>query len=352
MTTSEWWARWMQTFDNHFLICIFPNRKLRGKPLSWIVVSIIGCILLTVIRLHSDFKYSIQGDLLDSIIKREELNSTLSIAGTPVKGKHLPPLPKEWTLPPYVSEFLSQPVINPHPYGYFHNQVTKCGTKRTKLLFVIPSAPANFDRRQRVRDSILRAFVSEHSANVSLLFFLGFPSYKGALTSYIQRLVNWESQIFSDIVQSAFTDEYDNLRLKAQLMLKWASTYCYNATYVIRSDDDVIFDVKTVVNILYKYGENLDFIMGSVKTTLDWRTVDRSGKNQATYEEYPDKFWPPFALGGLQGYPLRTARLLYEASLRQRAVRLEDVYITGMCAPRVNVKLVDDKLWTFVHRSY
>ena len=102
-------------------------------------------------------------------------------------------------------------------------------------------------------------------------------------------------------MQSAFTDEYDNLRLKAQLMLKWASTYCYNATYVIRSDDDVIFDVKTVVNILYKYGENLDFILGSVKTSLDWRTVDRSGKNPATYEEYPDKFWPPFALGGCRG---------------------------------------------------
>ena len=221
-----------------------------------------------------------------------------------------------------------------------------------------------------MRDSKLGAFVSEHSANVSLLFFLGFPSYKGASTSYIQRLVNWESRMFGDVVQSAFTDEYHNIRLKAQLMLKWASTYCYNATYVIRSDDDVIFDVETVVSTLYRKGEELhqqkkkngggedvdDFILGSVKTTLDWRTVERSSdlssKNGVTYEEFPDEFWPPFALGGLLGYPLRTVRLLYEASLRQRAVWVDDVYITGMCAPRVKVKLVDDKLWTFDHRSY
>ena len=223
----------------------------------------------------------------------------------------------------------------------------------------MPSAPSNFDRRNRLRNSNLGKFVKQHSANVSLLFFLGFPSYKGASTSYIQRLVNWESDLYSDLVQTDFTDSYLNIRLKAQAMLRWASIYCYNATYVIRSDDDVSFDVTTVVDILQRtgemYGEDFDFILGDVKTSLDWRTVIRleRDKNNVPYDVYPEEYWPPFALGGLLGYPLRTVRLLYEASLREKAIEgIDDVYITGICAPRVNVTLVGDRLWRFRHKSY
>jgi len=295
-----------------------------------------------------------QRQLQNDMIQSQEINMTLTLAGTLKHGASLPRLTDVLTVPssPSVAEFLSKPIINPHPYGYYHNTETACGTNKTKLLFVIPSAPDNFDQRKWVRNSDLWKFVKKYSTNVSLLFFLGLPSYKGAETHHIQLVVNYESAVFKDIVQANFTDKYHDILLKAQLMLKWASTYCYNATYVIRSDDDITFDVEKIVNTILETGRryrDVNFILGSVKSKY---RVARSGdgeKNDVSFEDYPGEFWPPFALGGLLGYPLRSVRLLYEASLRQKAIWLDDVYITAMCAPRVNVTLLDDTRWRMFH---
>ena len=305
-----------------------------------------------IFHINNIYQYNLQYNTF----KLQELNLTSSLAGTPTPGLDLPKVLDGWTLEPEVSEFLSKPIINPHPYGYLHNEETKCGINKTKLLFVIPSAPDNFDRRDWVRNSKLGSFVKQHSSNVTLLFFLGFPSYKDAETHHIQRSVNYESTIYRDIVQANFTDQYRDIRLKAQLMLKWASTYCYNASYVIRSDDDVIFDVENIVDIILRTGagqyRDTNFILGTVKKGFPvLRAGSENEKNDVTFEEYPGEFYPPFALGGLLGYPLAAVRLLYEASLREPSLWLDDVYITALCAPKVKVILLEDPKWRFYHIS-
>ena len=76
---------------------------------------------------------------------------------------------------------------------------------------------------------------------------------------------------------------------------------------------------------------------------------ERGEKNWVTKDEYPDTIYPPFALGGSLAYPATSVRLLYEASLRVKSLWLDDVYITGICAPKVGVALMTERHFRFRH---
>ena len=54
-------------------------------------------------------------------------------------------------------------------------------------------------------------------------------------------------------------------------------------------------------------------------------------------------------LGGLLGYPACTVTLLYQATLRVKAVWLDDVYVTALCAREVGAELVVDDDFSAMH---
>ena len=43
-----------------------------------------------------------------------------------------------------------------------------------------------------------------------------------------------ETTLHGDIVQEDFTDSYRNLTYKAIMAMKWVSTYCKHATFVLK----------------------------------------------------------------------------------------------------------------------
>ncbi|XP_005103715.2 beta-1,3-galactosyltransferase 1-like [Aplysia californica] len=261
-----------------------------------------------------------------------------------------PPLPLLRNLSSKVEAFLEEPVINPHPYGYLHNPEMMCGEKHVDILFVIPSAPENVWKRRKVRKSGLGLYSRLKSfKSVSVVFFLGLPDAHKKQANLTQTIVCAEAEKYGDIVQENFTDVYRNIRLKAVSMLRWAATYCSNASYVIRMDDDVAITVNVILSSIKIVGSRYDnFVLGDVKK--DWGP-SRYAKNKyyVTKAEFANDTYPPFALGGLLGYPLKTVRLLFEASLRVKPLWLDDVYITGLCAPEIDAVLVSDMGFRFRH---
>ena len=261
----------------------------------------------------------------------------------------MPGISKIMDTPLWLRTFLEKPVINPHPYKYIHNQERRCFGKNIEILFVVPSAPGNIRRRQRVRNSMLYAYASNPNNNASLLFFIGQSDLMplSARKEIIQAGIESELERFDDIVQADFSDIYKNIRLKAVSMLKWASTFCYTAKYVIRTDDDVYVNVRKIVSVIRRTGHRRDnFILGKVRQNS---LVPRSRKSKYFVHprEYGHSRWPVFAQGGLLGYPLKTVRLLYEASLRVRPVWLDDVYITAMCRKEVRARLLSNSKFMF-----
>ncbi|CAL1538668.1 unnamed protein product [Lymnaea stagnalis] len=249
------------------------------------------------------------------------------------------------------AELLRQPVVNFHDYEYLRNPVGACEVSETEVLFVVPTAPRNFERRKRVRAGILGKYVSAPSNNATLLFFAGAPNCTES-TPKIQSHLDDEFRTYGDLVQESFVDVYTNIRLKAVSMLRWAVTYCKHAKYVIRTDDDVMVNVSRIVSALKRTGTvYTDFILGNRKD--GWTPVRNTSEDYLKYavseEEYPNSTYPRFALGGLLGYPLSTVTLLYQAALRTKPLWLDDVYITGICASRLKVPVLNDTEFVFQH---
>lgn len=250
-----------------------------------------------------------------------------------------------------VISFLTQPIINEHNFSYIHNPNDACADHPINLLFVVPSAPSNFQRRQSVRASARGRYVQNPLNKAKLLFFIGIPA-GNENDDEVQAQINEESEKYRDIVQESFVDVYKNITLKAMSMLKWTSTFCQQTNFVIRTDDDVEINIKKVLKILRsKQRQFGDFVIGDKK--VDWPPIrEESSRWYLSEAEYPYALLPPFALGGLLAYPTSTMTLLYHAALRSKPIWLDDVFITGICAPKVDVPLLGHSEFVFKHDAW
>lgn len=59
-----------------------------------------------------------------------------------------------------------------------------------------------------------------------------------------------ENYEYGDIIQEKFHDTYNNLTLKSVMMLKWVTTNCPHATYLMKTDDDMYINVEGLVKAL------------------------------------------------------------------------------------------------------
>ena len=62
-----------------------------------------------------------------------------------------------------------------------------------------------------------------------LVFMMGTPTSEADLHT-----IQEEHRLYGDVVQGSFMESYKNLTLKAIMGLKWVTTYCSNAKYVIK----------------------------------------------------------------------------------------------------------------------
>ncbi|KAH9495996.1 hypothetical protein Btru_012401 [Bulinus truncatus] len=253
---------------------------------------------------------------------------------------------KEGRIDPATIRFLSQPIINYHEFQYIHNHWNFCHIHEPEVLITVPSAPSNFERRLTVRSSRRELLANDSSYNIKMLFFIGRTS-----SEEVQQKIDLESKEHGDIIQEEFDDTYHNIRYKAVSILKWVSTLCQNIRYVIRTDDDVKIDVPPMIEKLRATSSQHDnFILGEVKYG-DVPARHPRSKWYLPKAEFPDSKLPPYALGGALGYPILTVQLLHQAALRVPPVWLDDLYITGICAPKVGARLITDPAFKFEHTS-
>nr|CAD7432361.1 unnamed protein product [Timema monikensis] len=104
-----------------------------------------------------------------------------------------------------------------------------------------------------------------------------------------------EARRYQDLVVEDFLDSYGNLTLKSLFMLKWAESHCPETPYLMKTDDDMIVNVRGVLQELRAAddGEEL-FILGSL---VPAGRPYRSGVPTAPSfcPEYLDNFTPIFS---------------------------------------------------------
>jgi hypothetical protein len=66
----------------------------------------------------------------------------------------------------------------------------------------------------------------------------------------IMQSIKYENDLYQDIVQEDFVDSYRNLSYKGVMALKWISLYCPQASYILKTDDDMIVNTFTLLKHL------------------------------------------------------------------------------------------------------
>ena len=243
-----------------------------------------------------------------------------------------------------VLQFLKKPVINVFNTSYKVSQDWICKNPELQYIIVVPTARANFHRRQKFREGPIANF-TKSNPHIAYAFFVG-NRHRRETTNIRRNKIQQEVQSNSDIVIGDFEDGYKRILTKHVSMLNWVIKYCPHVKFVLRIDDDIILphDIHAALLALKRNKQERDnFILGSQ------RVGDRTWRPVVPKEDYAPAILPPYVLGGAIGYPVSTVKLLLRAAQRIRTVWLDDMFITGICAKAVGIPTINDVAFRFLH---
>ncbi|KAH8022873.1 hypothetical protein HPB51_006231 [Rhipicephalus microplus] len=218
------------------------------------------------------------------------------------------------------------------PHRYLINPQGICPIGQPiDYLFMVYSAPEYVEARSVIR----RTWASDakrYSGN-KVLFLFGKPS-----NDRLQSVLEFESQQYGDIVQESFMDTYRNLTLKTVMMLRWASQNCPQARFVVKIDDDCFPNLANFYRAMH--GQAEDTIYGELRhRDRPYREIGH--KWYLSPEEFPRDVFPDYITGGMYVVGGRVVNLLYRATGQVPFFRVEDIYLTGMCAERAGITRVN-----------
>ena len=136
-------------------------------------------------------------------------------------------------------------IVNPHNFSYILNpghSVCDNSNSSVYILVYVHSGPTNYQRRMVIRETWSTRTLFP---DLRLVFMIG-----QTLDKSIMKAIEYENEIYQDIVQEDFIDAYKNLSYKGVMALKWISTYCPQTKYVLKVDDDIVVNTFTLINHL------------------------------------------------------------------------------------------------------
>ncbi|XP_046569980.1 lactosylceramide 1,3-N-acetyl-beta-D-glucosaminyltransferase A-like [Haliotis rubra] len=230
--------------------------------------------------------------------------------------------------------------------GFLLHDKDSCSEVRDiSLLYVVNSAPGHFKQRQILRTTFADGLFFLPQV-VKTIFLIG----RSSNTSIGNEIIS-EFAEHKDIVQGDFVDSYRNLTLKLTMAFKWMSMYCRNVKLVGKIDDD------TFVNT-YKLLDMERDLKGRGRVHCDIATgsVGKIQRGHSKWAVHVDvfKFYRYFPWTYCGGYAVFVPGSLvpnfYKASLISPFLWIDDVYLTGIVASRLNI--VDHHQGAFMRRDF
>lgn len=203
------------------------------------------------------------------------------------------------------------------------------------LMIIIETSPGEFDKRQAIRESW--GSVVRKDKSVRVMFLLGRGN-----NSTLQDGVEKESKIYHDIAQGDFIDSYKNLTIKSFLLLKWTAVFCKEARYVAKVDTDIFLNVPHLLQILKTQKYTKSVLGRKVYISLPIR--DKKSKWYTSTDIYPDLLYPTYIAGPAYVLSVDLVSPLLRVCFH-KTFPWEDIFITGICASKVQAHLHMD--WTF-----
>ncbi|KAI8780000.1 beta-1,3-galactosyltransferase 5 [Biomphalaria glabrata] len=233
-------------------------------------------------------------------------------------------------------------------YNFVYKIVPKVDCSNSELVICVDGSRNNNYTRQAIRKT-WGSYANVSSNKAALIFFLGseHPSTNGSQS--VQHYIDKEAELYGDILQEDYIDDYKNLTFKTLSILKWVTSRCPGSEFVLKADDDMYVNVHLLVqnlnNISQTKGKDYPFVFGFVINNIIPHR-NPSSKWYTSEFEYKENTYPRFTSGTAYAMTTSAAKRLYKASFQVPFFWLEDVYITGLCARKANVEVIHSNLFS------
>ncbi|KAL0108517.1 hypothetical protein PUN28_015213 [Cardiocondyla obscurior] len=214
------------------------------------------------------------------------------------------------------------------------------------LLIIICSAVANQEARAAIRSTWANKYNLDnlYNSTIKITFLLGKSD-----NDTLNNLIVEESSQYNDIVQERFFDTYNNLTLKSVMMLKWVTSNCDQAKYLMKTDDDMFVNIPLLLQTL-RSRPQAETLLGSLICNAK-PILDPKNKWYTPKYMYSEKTYPNYLSGTGYVMSMNVAAKLYQAALVTPLLHLEDVYVTGLCAKRARVRPVNHPGFSYTPRK-
>lgn len=208
------------------------------------------------------------------------------------------------------------------------NEENTCRGNDLDVLIFISTSPQNKAARDAIRATWGHVCKTEKS-KIKCLFVLG-----NASDDNLNMELTKESNENHDMIQMDFKDSYANLTYKTMTGLQWASEYCSNAKFIMKTDDDMYVNTD-LLPILIEQIPQENFLGG-----FCWGPSpphrDRTSKWYVSFEMYRGGYFPSMCSG--TGYIISSNIIprLLTASRNIPFFYLEDVYL-AICLSKIGL---------------
>ncbi|MCL4144272.1 UNVERIFIED_CONTAM: hypothetical protein GTU68_009978 [Idotea baltica] len=153
-----------------------------------------------------------------------------------------------------------------------------------------------------------------------------------------QDQIREENIIHRDIIQGNFKEHYHNLTYKHVMGLQWVNTFCSQAKYIIKMDDDIIVDIYRFTDILkYRYINRSNLMVGFL--IIGGIVIrDRKSKYYVKENEFGGKIYPNYMSGWAYAISSDASKKIVDISQNVTFFWLDDVYVSGILADAAGVK--------------
>ncbi|XP_067653558.1 uncharacterized protein [Haliotis asinina] len=200
-------------------------------------------------------------------------------------------------------------------------------SQNLQLLMLISSAPGNYQARSIIRQTW--GATCRGSDTMKCLFVVGLAS-----SSEDNDKIQLENDHHKDILQIGFKDSYSNLTYKTVSSLKWASKHCYNANYIMKTDDDMYVNTE-LIPVMLQAAPRRKFMGGSCWGTSN-PNRDTSSKWFVSFKSFHKPKFPPMCSGTGYIMSMDVVRSMLFSSRNVPFFHLEDVYV-ALCLQKYGI---------------
>ncbi|XP_076816629.1 beta-1,3-galactosyltransferase 5-like isoform X2 [Clavelina lepadiformis] len=211
---------------------------------------------------------------------------------------------------------------------------------RWTMVIFVKSAATNFKRREAIRRSwgMLRYI---NGGRFYTIFIVRQTS-----ENLSQSEIDSEAEMYGDILQIAMPESYRNIPFKTLAGMQWSSENLPENYLYSSADDDVLIDFEMVQKVVdANYGRKAKKqiwqeypIICMYKVVRESKPIrNKSSKYFVSKEEYKWPDYPQYCLGGMYSTSVSVVRQLFQVSLQQTPLRMDDVWITGILRQQINM---------------